>query len=101
VFVNTGMLHAGASDSRRAGDDAENGRNQLAGAPLASGMFGDFAAAEAFHAMVSSAHGYHLQTLQIHQEILSNVGRKATHVAHAFSAMEDHNKKALRDVRCT
>ena len=100
MFVDTGMLHSGATDSHRAGEHAHNGANHLAGAPLTAGMFGDFAAAEAFHETVTLAHAHHLDTVRTHQQILSGVGQQARHVAFAFTAMENHNAKALRDLRC-
>lgn len=101
MFVDTGMLHSGATDSHRAGEQAHTGANYLAGAPLAVGIFGDFAAAEAFHETLRAAHTHHLNALECHQEILIGIGQKASHVASAFTAMEDRNAKTLREVRCT
>jgi hypothetical protein len=101
MFVNTGMLHAGATESHRAGEHSEDGANHLAGAPLAAGMFGDFVAAEAFHEAVSASHAHHVKTLQGHRETLRGIGTKANYAAASFTEMETHNAKALRDVRCS
>jgi hypothetical protein len=101
MFVDTAMLRSGAADSRRAGEHAGDGAGHLTGSPPAAGMFGDFDAAELFHQAISSAHTSHVKTLQRHREILTAVGRQANKAASSFTAMENHNAKALRDVRCT
>lgn len=98
MFVDTAMLHSGATESRRAGEHAQDGANVLAQAPLAVGMFGDFAAAEAFRDAVSLAHAQHVKALQNHRETLDDVGAKTQRVAHSFIATEDNNAKALREV---
>jgi|SRR5579875_2968272 len=101
MFVDTGLLHVGATDSHRAGEHAQAGHDHLAGAPLAAGMFGGFAAADTFHETVSAAHAHHLTTLSTHQQILSGVGRAAIDTAYDFTVTEHHSQKLLRDVRCT
>lgn len=101
MFVDTAMLHSGASASHQAGRHAQAGADHLAEGPLAAGMFGDFAAADVFHEKVTAAHAHHVQTLRNQREILGSVGRKATHAAVAFTAMEHRNEEVLRDVRCT
>ena len=98
MFVNIAMLHSGAAESHRASEHAHDSANHLSGTSPVAGMFGDFAAAEAFHDAVKSAHAHHVKTLQTHQESLSDVGTKAHQVGYSFSAMEDNNAKALREV---
>jgi Protein of unknown function (DUF2563) len=98
MLVDTAMLHSGAAQSHRASEHAQDGANHLSGAAPAAGMFGDFADAEAFHDAVDSAHAHHVRTLQSHQQNLNNVGTKAHRVACTFSAMDDDNAKALREV---
>ena len=98
MFIDTAMLHSGAAESRLAGEHAQDGANVLSQAPLAAGMFGDFAAAEAFRDAVSSAHAHHVNALQNHRETLDDVGAKAQVVAYSFTATEDRNAKALREV---
>jgi hypothetical protein len=98
MFVSTAMLHSGAAGSYRAGEHAHDGANHLSGRSPVAGMFGDFAAAEAFHAAVSSVHACHVKTLKNHQESLGDVGAKTHLVAYSFSVMEDDNAEALRDV---
>jgi hypothetical protein len=60
------------------------------------GMFGDFAAADAFH----EAHTHHTTKLRAHQQTLSSVGDKAHTVATAFSEMDERNASKLKAVRC-
>jgi hypothetical protein len=98
MFVDTAKLHAGAADSHRASEHAQAGANHLSSAPPVAGMFGDFAAADDFHEAVSAAHAYHVNALQNHQESLNGVGAKVHRAGYAFSAMEDHNTKVLREV---
>ncbi len=99
MFVDTGLLHSGGNDSHRAGGHAEDGANQLSRGPLMSGMFGDFAAAEAFHGAVASAHTQHVKTLQGQQETLTDVGRKSHCAATGFTDMDQRNAAGLRAVR--
>lgn len=98
MFVDTGLLRMGGNESHRAGEHAQEGAGQLARAPLAAGMFGDFAAADDFHEAISSAHAQHVNALQSHHETLNDVGAKTHRAAYEFDAMEDHNTKVLRDV---
>jgi hypothetical protein len=98
MFVDTAKLHSGASESYRASEHAHDGANHLSAAAPVAGIFGSFADAEAFHDDVSSAHAYHVKTLQAHQQNLNDVGTKTHHVAYSFSATEDNNAKVLRDV---
>jgi len=101
MFVDTGLLHSGANESHRAGGHAQDGADRLSRGPLPSGMFGEFAAAEAFHDAVRSAHTQHVKTLQSHQEVLTAVGSNAHRAATAFSVMEERNAAEERAVRYT
>lgn len=101
MFVDTGLLHSGAGDSHRAGEHAQEGAGHLSGGPLMSGMFGGFAAAEAFHGAVASAHSEHVNSLQAHQQVLIAVGGNACRAAAEFTDMDQHNAAALRAVRCS
>jgi hypothetical protein len=98
MFVDTAMLHSGADQSYRASEHAQDGANHLSVAAPVAGIFGSFAAAEDFHDAVTSAHAHHVKTLQSHQQNLDEVGTKAHHVASSFSAMDDNNAKALREM---
>jgi hypothetical protein len=64
-----------------------------------SGMFGEFAAAEAFHGAVSTTHAQHVSNLQAHQEVLASVGAKARLTAKGFRAMDERNAAEERAVR--
>lgn len=101
MFVDPELLHSGAKESHRAGGQARDGADHLARGPLMSGIFGDFAAADAFHEAVTSAHSQHVETLQAHQEVLTTVGTKAHYAAREFVAMDEHNASELRAVRDT
>jgi hypothetical protein len=101
MIVDTGLLHSGGDQSHRAGGYAQEGANRLSQAPLLSGMFGEFSAAETFHDAVSAAHGQHVRTLRVHQEALTAVGGKAHRAAAGFTDMEERNSAKLRAVRCS
>jgi hypothetical protein len=100
MFVDTGLLHSGATDSYRAGTHADDGANRLARTSPVAGMFGDFAAAHTFHAAVSQAHTHHTARLRAHQQSLSNVGDKAHAAATGFTEMDERNAETLQAVRC-
>ncbi len=99
MLVDPKMLHAGGNDSHRAGEHAQDGVNALSRGPLSSGMFGEFAAAEAFSAAVSSAHAEHVTNLQAHQQALTTVGVKAHRAATGFTDVDDRNAAEMRSVR--
>ncbi|WAC93698.1 DUF2563 family protein [Mycobacterium sp. Aquia_213] len=99
MYVDTGLLHSGGSQSHRAGGHAQDAADRLSRGPLMSGMFGDFSAAEEFHEAVSVAHGKHVKSLQAHGETLTDVGGKAYKAAASFTDMEAHNSGDLRAVR--
>lgn len=99
MFVDTGLLHSGASDSCRASSRADDGANHLARTSPVAGMFGDFPAAHEFREAIGMARAHHATRLRAHQEILSNVGDKARTAAADFTAMEQHNAAALRAAR--
>lgn len=100
MFVETGLLNSGANESHRAGEHARIGADRLARGPLLSGMFGDFAAAEAFHDGIRAAHGRHVGGLQAHHEGLAAIGEKAQQAAVQFTDMDESNATTLRDVPC-
>ncbi|MGZ4512406.1 MAG: DUF2563 family protein [Mycobacterium sp.] len=99
MFVDTRLLHTGGNDSHRAGEHAVEGAKALSSGPVSAGMFGDFAAAEAFHEAVSSAHAHHVANLKAHQGILTSVGTKAHRAARGFTDMDDHNAAEERMLR--
>jgi hypothetical protein len=101
MFVDTELLHSGANESHRAGVHAQDGADRLTRGPLMPGMFGEFAAAEAFHDAVRAAHTQHVKALQAHGEVLTAVGSNAHRAATAFSAMDARNAAAERAVRNT
>ncbi len=77
MFVDTGLLHSGGSQSHRAGGHSQDAADRLSRGPLLSGMFGDFSAADEFHEAVSLAHNKHVKNLQAHGETLTSIGGKA------------------------
>lgn len=96
--VNPAMLHLGADDSNRASDHAGDGADALSAATPTAGMFGDFEAADAFNEAIVAAHAAHVAALQTHRDTLRDLGTRTHQAAYAFTAMEDHNAKVLRDV---
>src|ERR1700679_1703103 len=100
MFVDRDLLNAGATESHRAGAHARTGADQLARGPLVEAMFGDFAAAEAFHDEVSRAHGHHVRGLQASHEGLATIGSKAQRAVFQFTDMDESNAAELRAVRC-
>ncbi|BBY20118.1 DUF2563 family protein [Mycobacterium stomatepiae] len=99
MYVDTGLLHSGGSQSHRAGGHAQDAADRLSRGPLMSGMFGNFVAAEEFHEAVSAAHGKHVKNLQAHGQTVADVGGKAYQAAATFTDMEAHNSADLRAVR--
>lgn len=55
MFVDTGLLHSGADESRHAGEHAQDGAEKLSRGPLLSAMFDEFPAAEALFGAAASA----------------------------------------------
>jgi Protein of unknown function (DUF2563) len=49
MFVDTGLLRSGASQSHKAGGHADDGANHRTRTSPVAGMFGDCAAAHEFH----------------------------------------------------
>jgi hypothetical protein len=100
MFVDTGLLHSGATESRRAGGHARDGADRLSRGPLLSGMFGDFAGAEVFQEAVSGAHARHVAGLQAHAEAVTVIGRKAERAAAEFTDMDDSGATDSQAVQC-
>ncbi len=101
MFVDTGMLHSGASASHEAGGYAQDGADHLSGTSVSGGIFGGFPAADNFGAAVGATHGFHVKLLQGHQENLSGLADTANTIAVAFTEMENQNAALLKAVRCT
>ncbi|KLO26669.1 DUF2563 family protein [Mycobacterium haemophilum] len=100
MFVDTGLLHSGTNVSHLASDHAHVGADHLARAPLLSGMFGDFAVAEAFHDAIGAACARHARSLQAHRETLAAIASKAHMAAAEFTDMDDRNATRLQAVQC-
>ena len=74
------------------------GAEQLSRVTPASGIFGDFPAAESFHGALADAHSNHIQRLREHEAHLGVLGDKGHKTASAFVEMEERNAEALRSV---
>jgi hypothetical protein len=83
--VDTGLLRSGSDSSGFAGAAARKAANRLAEASLAQGMFGDFAAAQAFHGAVSSARDSHVHRSHDHHARLTNIASKGHIGARALA----------------
>jgi hypothetical protein len=100
MFVDTEWLHSGANQTHRAGGYAQDGADQLSRAPLSSGMFGDFAAADNHHEAISATHSRHVKTFRAHHEMLAALGNKVRAAAVAFTEMDELNAAKLRAGQC-
>jgi Protein of unknown function (DUF2563) len=101
MFVDPKLMHSGGNQSYRAGEHAQDAAGHLSRAPLLSGMFGGFPAADEFHDAVSEAQAQHVKTLQAHQETLAAVGAKAHRAATEFVEMDERGAAKLQAVRPT
>lgn len=101
MFVDNGLLHSGGDQSQHAGQHAHRAGNHLAQGSLTALMFGDFAAADAFHHVASSAQDRHGRMLLNHRETLASVGTNARVAATRFAEMDSDNASRIRAVRCT
>lgn len=100
MFVDTALLHLGASESRDAGDQARQAAERLSGAESVSEMFGAFGIAAAFHEAMESLQAQHVRVLSRHQETLESIGRGAAVAAAEFTQMEQDNATRVRAVWC-
>jgi hypothetical protein len=100
MFVDTDGLHSGANQTHRAGGYAKDGADQLSRAPLALGMFGDFAAADTYYDAISAAHSAHIKTFLGQHDMLTALGHKARLAAAVFTDMDESNAARLRLGRC-
>ncbi|QLL05452.1 DUF2563 family protein [Mycobacterium vicinigordonae] len=101
MFVDSGLLHSGGGEIRSAGEHAHQAATHLSGGILTTHMFGDFAAAAAFHNAAGSARDHHVRILLDHRETLDAVGNNTQLAAATFTDMEEHNAKRVQAVRCT
>lgn len=99
MFVDPRMLRTGGNDSRRAAEHAQEGVDALSRGLLSSGMFGEFAGAEAFHQAASSARTKHVAHLQAHQQALTDVGSKTHRAAMQCTDMDAHNAAEMHSAR--
>jgi hypothetical protein len=99
MFVQPKLVHSRGTESHRAGDHAREGADHLSRGPVMAGMFGGFAAAEAFHDAVYSTRTRHVKSLQAHQEA-SAIDSKAPLAATRFSDMDVRNAATMPAVRC-
>jgi hypothetical protein len=74
--VDTGVLHSGSDFSGFAGAAARKAANRLTEASLPQGIFGDFAAADAFHSAVTTARDTHVQRSHDHDARLTDISSK-------------------------
>lgn len=96
MFVDTELLRSGAAESRRAAEHAHRATGHLSRAALPERMFGDFAAAAAFHEATGSAHAHHLRILDGNKHTLAAVGDNAQLAVAGFTAMDQNNAARVR-----
>ncbi|MEB3023633.1 DUF2563 family protein [[Mycobacterium] crassicus] len=98
MHVDPHALRTGANVSDDAGGHANTGAQRLGLAGVTEGMFGDFDAAHSFHTALGSAKDSHRDALQCHHENLIGIAENVRTAAAAFTSMDSHNAKLLRDI---
>jgi hypothetical protein len=98
VEIDVEVMRTGANRSYTAAGLADEGAQTLGRGAVASGIFGGFAAAGDFEAIMSEAHGQHVTRLRNHERRLGVLGDKGHVAATAFVDMEERNAEALRAV---
>jgi hypothetical protein len=96
--VEPELLHSGADVTHEAAQRVVAGAAQLAGASLPRGMFGDFAAADGFHARLTVHHAEQVALMRQHHRVLTNIGDKAHSAARGFARTEQANTAAITSV---
>lgn len=89
ITVDAGHLDLGSGICRDAADSARRAAEELAGAPIESGIFGDFTEAQQFRGKLDAAHQRHRDELHGHHVSLTDVSDKASAAAQAFTATDD------------
>jgi hypothetical protein len=93
--VDVDHLMAGGQCCRFAAESAREAAEALAGADVASGIFGDFAEAHPFHGVVSGVHQLHQDRLRGHHQTLSGLSGKAVAAAQLLSAGDESAGEAI------
>ena len=75
--VDPELMHSGAEVTTRAGKGCLSAAEKLAGATVARGIFGDFAAAHSFQSTARIRHSEHVALLHQHHQVLSTIAEKA------------------------
>lgn len=101
MFVDAELLRSGAGESRRAGEYAQQAAQRLSRGALQPQMFGDFAAAAAFHEAAAVAQSHHVRVSFSNQETLAAVGNSAHLAAVKFTEMDQYSVREVRAVRCS
>ncbi|ORV24924.1 hypothetical protein AWB99_05430 [Mycolicibacterium confluentis] len=96
---DTDHMRAGATCSHTAAEHAELARETLNRATVASGIFGDFGGARAFHSAVTTAHSCNTDVAATHRDCLETLGGSVLGIASTFDAMEHTHTEWIRDVR--
>jgi hypothetical protein len=97
--VDTGQMRTGAQHSYTAAGFADEGVLALNSSRVTGGMFGDFAGAEAFGAVMDTAHTQHGQRLRAQERRLGVLGDRTHVIASSFDEMEMRNRDAFERVR--
>ena|ERR1700738_3953854 len=100
VFVDAELLRSGGRESHRAGAHAQQAADHLSSGSLPPQMFGDFAAAEAFHDATESVRARHVRALFGNAQTLAGVGSNAHLAAAEFTDRDEGNATSVRAVRC-
>jgi len=96
--VEPELLHSGADVTHEAAERVVAGAEQLAGASLTRGMFGDFMAADGFHSRLTVHHAEQVAVMRQHHRVLTNIGDKAHAAARDFTETEQANARTIASV---
>ncbi|AQA03652.1 hypothetical protein BVC93_15890 [Mycobacterium sp. MS1601] len=96
--VDVEVMRTGANRSYTAASLADEGASALGRGSVTAGVFGGFAAAGDFEAIMAEAHSQHVARLRNHERRLGVLGDKGHVAASAFVDMEERNAEALRAV---
>src|SRR5690242_17839136 len=95
IQVDTALLRSGSDSSGFAGAAARKAASRLTETSLPEGIFGDFAAAQAFHSTVSTARDSHVKRSHDHDARLTDVSSKGHIGARAMADTDTGAAEAI------
>ncbi|WP_423797435.1 DUF2563 family protein [Mycolicibacterium moriokaense] len=93
--VDTNQLRTGATGCADAAGMALSGAERLGGKAPRTGIFGDFAEAQGFHATVVASHKSHVDQLHGHHRSLTAIGDRGHAAAATFSSTDESERASI------